>query len=290
MQAEQANYPVTMMARLLGVERRRFYDWMDAQQAPPTPTQVRAGELLEAVQRSWQASDGTYGARRIQADLRDQGWQVSLKTVAKTMHQAQIEGISPRTWHPATTVRGPESHPITDHVKRRFDMGGEDIAWFSDITYLSCGEGWCYLCAVRDGHTRRVLGRVVDTHMRADLVDQALRQAVALRGTLPENVIFHADRGCQYTSQQLAMTAAELDLLQSMGNKGVCWDNAQQESFWSTFKNEYYYRHVFTSVDQLRRATYVWIDSWYNARRRHSALGYISPLEYEQRLITEVEI
>jgi transposase InsO family protein len=120
--------------------------------------------------------------------------------------------------------------------------------------------------------------------MRSDLIEAALRQAVALRGSLPNKVVFHSDRGSNYTSAQIAGLAKELPILRSMGRTGVCWDNAAAESFWSTFKNEYYFRHVFTTLDELRRATYVWIDSWYNARRRHSALGYLSPLEYEQRL------
>ncbi|MBK8446300.1 MAG: DDE-type integrase/transposase/recombinase [Micropruina sp.] len=136
------------------------------------------------------------------------------------MRQAEIAGISPRTWHPPTTVPGPNPDPAPDLVKRRFDQGRRDVAWFSDITYLATGEGWGYLCTVRDGHTRRVLGRTVADHLRADLVEDALRQAVALRGQLPGKVIFHADRGCQYTSQQSADLAGELDLLRSMGRTG----------------------------------------------------------------------
>lgn len=120
------------------------------------------------------------------------------------MRQAEIAGISPRTWHPPTIVLGPNPDPAPDLVKREFDKGRVNVAWFSDITYLDTGEGWAYLCAVRDGHTRRVLGRSIASHLRADLVADALRQAVALRGHLPAKVIFHADRGCQYTSQQLA--------------------------------------------------------------------------------------
>ena len=129
-----------------------------------------------------------------------------------------------------------------------------------------------------------MLGRTAADHLRADLVEDALRQAVALRGHLPGKVIFHADRGCQYTSQQIADLAGELDLLRSMGRTGVCWDNAAAESFWSTFKNEYYHRHVFPTIDAARRGAYTWIDAWYNARRRHSAIGYLSPLQYEHQL------
>jgi transposase InsO family protein len=246
-------------------------------------------ELVEAVKRLHAASDGTYGAPRLVWDLRGEGWDVSVKTIAKAMRMAGIEGISPRTFHPPTTVPGDNPFPVDDLVARRFDQDAKDAAWFSDITYLPTGEGWAYLCVVRDGHTRRVLGRVVTDHLRTDLVEAALRQAVALRGELPENVIFHADRGCQFTSAQLAEVSRAIGVLRSMGRTGVCWDNAQAESFWSTLKTEYYERHVFATIAQARRGVYVWIDSWYNARRRHSKIGYMSPLHYEQRLAEQAE-
>jgi transposase InsO family protein len=285
--AEQANTPITVMARLLGVDRQRFYDWQARRDGPPTATDERMGLLVDAVRGFHHASDGTYGSRRILHDLREDGWVVSGKTVAKAMRIAGLEGISPRTWHPPTTTHGDNPDPVEDLVQRQFDMGARDLAWHSDITYLAAGSKWAYMCAVRDGHTRRVLGRTIEPTMTADLVENALRQAVALRGKLPGQVFFHADRGTQFTSKQLAEAARDLGVLRSMGRTGVCWDNAAAESFWSTYKNEYYYRHAFRTFETLQRRSYVWIDSWYNAKRRHSALGYISPLEYERRLLTE---
>ncbi|MGO1956062.1 IS3 family transposase, partial [Microbacterium sp.] len=200
---------VARMCRLLGVDRRRFYEWRARTVAGPTPRQRRVAELVAQIRASHTASDGTYGAPRIHADLRYAGVAVSRKTVAKLMRAEGITGISPRTWHPPTSVQGADPFPVPDLVERQFDQGDRDRAWFSDITYLHTGEGWAYLCAVRDGNTRRVLGRTVGDSLHADLVEDALRQAVALRGDLPRKVIFHADRGTQAvfnrSSQQLLL-------------------------------------------------------------------------------------
>lgn len=289
-EAEKANpgcgITVTRMCQLLKVDRRRFYEWRARLAAGPTARQKREAELIEQIRAFHDASDGTYGAPRIHADLQGAGVTVSRKTVAKLMHADGITGISPRTWHPPTTVQGADPFPVPDLVQRQFDQGAPDLAWFSDITYLHTGEGWAYLCVIRDGHTRRVLGRTVGDSLHTDLVEGALRQAVALRGHPPRKIVFHADRGVQYTSAQLAEAAAELGVLRSMGRTGVCWDNAAAESFWSVFKNEYYNRHVFATISDARRAAYTWIDGWYNAHRRHSSIGYISPLEYERRQLT----
>jgi transposase InsO family protein len=286
-ESEKARYTVTRMCRLLKTDRRRYYEWRARRNAGPARRQQRLAALTEQIIGFHHASDGTYGAPRITADLREAGQRVSCKTVARCMRAAQIAGISPRTWHPPTTTAGPDPAPAPDLVGRRFDQGQRDRAWFSDITYLGTGEGWAYLCVVRDGHTRRVLGRTVAARLHAGLVEDALRQAVALRGQLPGKVVFHADRGCQYTSAQLAEAAAELGVLRSMGRTGVCWDNAPAEAFWSTFKNEYYHRHVFPTITAARTGAYSWIDAWYNARRRHSRIGYISPLQYERQLAAQ---
>ena len=283
--ANQSTMTVSRMCGLLGVDRRRFYEWRARQSAGPSLKQQRTLVLTAQIREFHTFSDGTYGAPRIHADLQDAGVLISRKTVAKLMKAEGITGISPRTWHPATTIRGDDPFPVPDLVSRQFDQGERDLAWFSDITYLSTGQGWAYLCVVRDGHTRRVLGRTVSESLHTDLVEDALRQAVALRGTLPGKVVFHADRGTQYTSAQLAEAASELGVLRSMGRTGVCWDNAAAESFWSVFKNEYYHRHTFATIEAARRGPYTWIDGWYNAHRRHSAIGYISPLEYERRQV-----
>jgi transposase InsO family protein len=278
--AHVGGFAVTRMARLLGVTPAGYYAWRHRRQHPGGRAQAMA-RLVAAVRRVHTVSDGTYGSPRVHAQLVAEGWQVSVNTVAKAMRLADVEGISPRRWHPVTTSPGQRLVSVPDLVRRNFDQGVKDKAWFTDITYLRTGQGWAYLCVVRDGHTRRVLGRVIENNMRTDMVEATLRQAVTLRGALPRKVIVHADRGCQYTSGQLAQVAVDVGVTISMGRTGVCWDNAQAEAFWSVFKAEFYHRHVFTTIAAARQASYAWIDGWYNAGRLNSTIGYKTPMEFE---------
>ena len=282
MATEKANYSIVRMARLLEVSRSGYYDWTRRDAAGPSPAQQRRAELTAKIVDFHADSDGTYGSPRIRADLREAGEQVTGKTVAKLMRAAGIAGISPRGFVPVTTRPCPEASALPDLVGRRFDRGQLNQVWTSDITYLATDEGWLYLCAVRDGCSRRVLGWAIEDHLRTDLVEAALRRAVVLRGGLPSKVIFHADRGTQYTSAQLADACADLPVLQSVGRTGVCWDNAAAESFWSTLKTEFYNRRRWTTKHEARRGVGAWIEERYNRTRRHSSIGMISPVRYEQ--------
>ena len=233
------------------------------------------------VVQSHAASDGVYGAPRVHADLRAAGEVVARKTVAKVMRELRIQGISPRPWR-VTTIPDAARDDRPDLVGRAFDVGGLDRVWISDITYLHTAEGWLYLAVVRDACSRRVLGWAVEDHMRAELVTDALRMAVQTRGGhLPGEVVFHADRGSQYTSREVTEYAAAHNLRCSVGATGVCWDNAMAESFWATYKVEHYYRRTWLTRAQAKRATVRWITHTYNARRRHSALGMQTPLQFE---------
>ena len=202
------------------------------------------------------------------------------------MRVNEIRGISPRPWRPVTTIADVNPHTIPDLVERRFDRGVLNVVWTSDITYLATGEGWLYLAAVRDGCSRRVIGYAFADNLHTDLVESALRRAVTFREGDTAGVIFHADRGCQYTSTQLAQVAEELDVRLSVGRTGVCWDNAQQESFWSTLKTEHYHRHTFATRAEAIASVSTWIEQVYNRRRRHSSLGQINPVAFEHRLTT----
>jgi putative transposase len=281
MDAEKASHPVARMADLLTVSRSGYYAWTKREQAGPSPAQQRRHQLTTKIITFHDASDQVYGSPRILADLREAGEQVSRKTVAKLMRSNGIVGISPRGWIPTTTVPDLGAAAIPDLVGRKFDQGLLNRAWTSDITYLNTGQGWLYLCAVRDGCSRRVLGWSVQDHLRADLVDQALTMAVVLRGALPGKVIFHADRGTQYTSAQIAELCAGLGLLQSVGRTGVCWDNAAAESFWSTLKTEFYNRRNWPTKAEARLAVGRWIEERYNRRRRHSSLAMMTPAQFE---------
>lgn len=281
-EAEKASYPITRMIDLLDVARSAYYKWTRRVAVGPTARWVRRSDLTAKIIDAHGESNGVYGAPRILADLREAGEVVSVKTVAKLMRSAGVEGISPATWHPVTTTRDGAVHTIPDLVGRVFDRGVLDEVWTSDITYLRTGEGWLYLCAVRDGCSRRVLGWAIAETLHTDVVEQALRSAVTMRGRDVGGVIFHADRGSQYTSDQLAHAAAEVGARVSMGRTGVCWDNAQIESFWSTLKHEYYNRQSFATKHEARHGVGRWIEETYNRRRRHSAIGMISPVAFEK--------
>lgn len=288
-EAEKAFYGVKRCARLLGVSRSGFYAWRRRRAGEPGPREVRRAELVEQITDVHAASDGVYGAPRILAQLRADGQRVSRKTVSKLMRANKIAGISPRSWVPVTTLTDRSPHAIPDLVRRHFDRGVLNIVWTSDITYLRTGQGWLYLCAVRDGCSRRVLGYAFADSLHTDLVETAVRNAHSFRdmATGPiARVILHADRGCQYTSEQLATVAGELNIRLSVGRTGVCWDNAQQESFWSTLKTEFYQRYEFATRAEAIVAVSRWIDTVYNRTRRHSSLGNVSPVDYETAMIT----
>jgi transposase InsO family protein len=267
------------MCELLDVSRSGFYGWNERRQRPPGAAAERREVLAAAVVRAHHRSKGVYGAPRVTAELRDHGLRVTRKTVAKVMAELRIQGVSPRPWR-ITTRADPAAPPHPDLVGRVFDTGTVDRVWTSDITYLPTGEGWLYLAAVRDGCSRRVLGYALTDHMRAELVRDALQQAVDLRGSLPHQVIFHADRGTQYTSTLVVDFAADHNLTCSVGRTGVCWDNAMAESFWASLKVEHYYRQQWPTRAAATDGIVAYLD-WYNTDRRHSALGMRSPLQFE---------
>ena len=199
--------------------------------------------------------------------------------LAASMRRQGLSGLNTHPRPARRGGRGPVAHE--DHCVRQWDQGGLDRVWITDFTYLRCAQGWVYLCAVRDAHSRRVLGYAMGEQQSTDLVITALDMAATTRGGFPTGVVLHADRGTQFTSEKLAAYMRAVQGRVSMGRAGVCWDNAMAESFWATLKTEYYYRRTFTTRDQVYTGVATWIEDFYNRRRIHTSLGGTSPIEYE---------
>jgi transposase InsO family protein len=274
--AEQRN--VKRTCELLEVSRAAFYEYHTH---VPSAREVSDAELTELIRAIYDESKGTYGAPRVHAALRDQGVHVGKKRVARLMVHAGLAGRCRRRWR-KTTIADPDAETkAVDLIRRHFGPGVElDTRWCGDITYIATWEGWAYLATVIDLASRRVVGWALADHMRTDLVADALRMACTHRRP-PKGVIFHSDRGCQYTSTDFAKLAKQLGVTLSLGRKGECWDNAVSESWFGTFKAELIDTRPWPTRAGLRRAVFDYIERWYNLRRLHSSLGYRSPAQYE---------
>ena len=265
------------MCRVLDVSESGYYAW---RVRPPSARARRDGELLELILAIHAESRGTYGAPRVQAELRAKGVSVSRKRVARLMHHAGVRGVSRRRFV-VTTVRDDASVPAPDLVQRDFEAAGPNQLWVADITYVPTWAGFLYLAVVLDAWSRRVVGWAMATHLRTELVLDALEMAVRQRQ--PRGVIHHSDHGCQYTSIAFGKRCREAGVRPSMGSVGDAYDNALCESFFATLECELLDRRRFATQAEARMAVFDFIEGFYNPRRRHSALGYLSPLDYERR-------
>ena len=282
MEAECANFEICRMARLLHVSRAGYYRWL-VHRENPSASERRRRDLSVRILRSHRDSNGTYGARRITSELVEMGDRVSRNTVATRMRELGIEGISPRSFKMVTTLHDHGATYPPDLVERSFDQGRLNAVITSDITYLKVGSGFAYLCAMRDEHSGRVLGFSVSDHMRTELVTDALRSAIAIRNGALTGAILHTDRGAQFVDRKVAALCEKAGIQRSMGRTGSCYDHATAESFWSIFKHEYFYRHTFIDLEDLRRGISGYMD-FYNGRRRYSKIGNVSPVNYELSL------
>jgi putative transposase len=264
------------MCRVLGVSPSGFYA---ARDRPPSTRSQADDELTMRIRGIHERARGTYGVPRIHAELAADGIHVGKKRVARLMRAASLEGVSRRR-KKFTTVRDPNAGPAPDLVARNFTASAPDQLWVADITYVPTWAGFLYLAVVLDVWSRRVVGWAMDTHLRTELVLDALNMAVGQRR--PENVIHHSDQGCQYTSIAFGLRCREAGVRPSMGTVGDAYDNAMCESFFATLECELIDRRRFASQAEARLAVFDFIEGFYNPRRRHSALDYQSPVEYER--------
>ncbi len=275
---KQADRNVLKACELLMVSRSAFYDRLAH---APSPREVSDAELTEKIKAIHAQSGGTYGAPRILDELREEGLHVGKKRVARLMIQAGLAGRCRRRSR-RTTFADPEAKAL-NLLARNF--GPEnltlDTTWAGDVTYVRTWEGWAYLATVIDLASRRVVGWAMADHMEASLVCDAMNMALAARRPAP-GLLFHSDRGSQYTSSDFRALLAEHHIVQSLSRRAQCWDNAVSESWFGTYKLELVEGRTWPSIATLRSATFAWIEGWYNVRRRHSTLGGISPANYEK--------
>ena len=270
-------FAVAMLCRVLEVSRSGYYAW---DRRAPSRRRCEDAALAQRIEAVHRDSHGTYGAPRIHAELAAQGLRVGRKRVARLMRQKGIRGVSRRKWI-TTTVRDRAAPVAPDLVKRDFVALGPNRLWVADITYVPTWAGFLYVAVVLDAWSRRVVRWAFAVHLRVELVLAALEMAVRQRQ--PREVIHHSDHGSQYTALAFGNRCRQAGVRPSMGTVGDAFDNAMCESFFATLECELLDRTRFTDPVVAERAVFEFIEGWYNPHRRHSALNYLSPMEYEKK-------
>ena len=272
-----AGFPVKRCCTVLGVSTQGYYLY---RRRPMSATMMRRVWLTALIKEVHAASRGTYGARRVHAELTlGRGVPVSCRTVTVLMHEAGIAGLP----GPAKVKKVKGTPTADDLVRRRFHRGSLDELWVTDITEHKTREGKVFCCCVMDACSRRIVGWSIDSVQDSQLVVNALDMAISQRQARPGGIV-HADHGTQFTSWAFTESVRRAGLMPSFGSVGDALDNAMMESFWSTMQIELLDRRQWTTRIELSNAIFEFIEVWYNRRRRHSKLGYISPIEFEQTL------
>lgn len=274
--SEEGHYPVRSMCIWAGVSRAGYYEWRERD---PSATAVWRAELSRAVETVFADSDETYGYRRVHAVLARAGLACDPQTVRSIMAEKGLVAAPPRRKGPRTTIAA-DATDLPDLLERDFTAEVPATKLVGDITYISTWAGWVYLATVLDCATKKVVGWAMAEHMRTELVTAALDMAITHRQP-PAGVIFHSDRGTQYTSSEFAEYCAGHGIRRSLGRTGICYDNAVSESFFATYKKEFIHTRPWPALKELKKMTFDWIEAYYNTQRRHSTLGYLTPREHE---------
>ena len=279
MRANQADHAVKTMCRVLGLSRSGYYAWLER---APSARAAANDALTIRIRAIHERSRATYGCPRVHAELAATGERINHKRVARLMRREGLAGVSRRRGT-RTTVRDRDARPAPDLVDRDFTADRRDRLWVADITYIQTWAGFLYLAVVIDAWSRRIVGWSMATHLRTELVLEALNMALWQRR--PSDVIHHSDQGTQYTSIAFGQRCRQAGVRPSMGSVGDCFDNAMCESFFATLECELLDRQRFATQNEARLAVFDFLEAWYNPHRRHSALGYLSPVDFERRAI-----
>jgi len=280
---DQADYPVATLCRILGISTSGYYAWLNRSPSARAQSDARLSERIWALH---QRSRSSYGVPRILEDLQEEGERINHKRVARLMRSAGLVGNSRRKGF-KTTVRDRDARPAPDRVQRCFTAERPDRLWVADITYVPTLAGFLFLAVVMDVFSRRIVGWAMATHLRTELILDALNMAIYQRR--PQDVIHHSDQGTQYTSIAFGARCKEAGIRPSMGSVGDCFDNAMCESFFATLECELLDRSRFETQAEAKMAIFDFIEGWYNPHRRHSSIGYLSPVNYERRICPTTE-
>jgi putative transposase len=281
---EKANYPVSVLCKVLKVSRSGYYAW---KVRPPSKRSQQDAALTHRIQEIHQRSRKTYGSPRIHAELRAMGIRCGRKRVARLMRKAGLKGcLRGHRRRKGTTLRDGAATPAADLVHRDFSALAPNRLWVADITYIKTEEGFLYLSFVLDAYSRRLVGWSMASHLRSELVIDALEMAIRRRKP-QAGLIHHSDQGVQYTSWSFGKRLKEAGIVASMGSVGSAYDNAMAESFVATLKSELVYGQLWLTRASARLAIFEYLESFYNRKRLHSALGYKSPIDYEEGTMKE---
>lgn len=274
----RGEFPLGLMCRVLAVQRSSYYAW----RAHGPSRRRQANTILQArIRAIYAESDQTYGSPRVHRELVMAGVRCGRHRIARLMREAGLWAVSRRRWR-TTTRREGRRAPAPDRLQRAFGIRGPNEVWATDLTYVETRGGWLYLAVVLDGGTRRVIGWATARHLRETLPLEALTMALGRRRVRP-GLLHHSDQGRQYTSMRYQALLRQHEIQPSMSRVGECWDNAVAESFFATLKCERLHRREYRTPLEAQHDIARYIETWYNPRRRHSALGYLSPMEYEQQ-------
>lgn len=277
-EAHRTTWPIAIQCRVLAVSRSGYYEW---RRRPLSERAKRRASLMVKVREVHAASRETYGSPRVHRDLRANGEVVNVKTVAKVMREAGIRSKSSRKFR-VTTTDSNHAQPVAANVlNREFTADQRNQKWVADITYIATLEGWLYLAAVIDLFSRKVVGWSMSERIDSRLVVDALEMAV-LRELPDAGLVAHSDRGVQYASEHYQGVLHQYGLECSMSRQGDCWDNAPMESFFATLKKELVHHEEYETRAAARASLFEYIEVFYNRERRHSALGYVSPVAFEE--------